>query len=228
MHTHTLTPTRHHSLWQTDTEGAFSTERLGEMADALEAHLLATAGTREVTRESVLAGTHVLRPTGYVGLLAAVRALPQFLERLPRVRFVAIDSVAFPFEHSLADMALRTRLLCSLNQALVAVARSRNVAIALTNAVTTRIDTTLSSAHLVPALGESFGHNCAFRVRLFWANNVRYATLDKSHLPPPPPLSASTPSPTPSPLSSSSTVGVGGSRVVPFTIIAEGVRAVGV
>ena len=53
---------------------------------------------------------------------------------------VIIDSIAFPFRQNVYDVAARSRLLCTLAQTLNQVAFEFNVAIVVTNHVTTRFD----------------------------------------------------------------------------------------
>ncbi|KFM58682.1 DNA repair protein RAD51-like protein, partial [Stegodyphus mimosarum] len=64
-------------------------------------------------------------------------------------------------------------------QTLVKVANQHKVAVVLTNQMTTKIDGDESS-HLVPALGESWGHACAIRLILSWTDKKRMAYLLKS------------------------------------------------
>jgi hypothetical protein len=103
---------------------------------------------------------------------------------------VVIDSIAFAFQHGVANMAQRTRLLTWATQTLARIAHEREIAIVVTNQATSRIEHHPSSnggsggfvdvVHIAPALGESFGHNSAVRIRLFWNGHTRCALVEKS------------------------------------------------
>ncbi|CAH2222643.1 DNA repair RAD51 homolog 3 isoform X1 [Pelobates cultripes] len=94
------------------------------------------------------------------------------------IKLIVVDSIAFPFRHDFEDLSLRTRLLNTLAQQMISMAKQHNVAVVLTNQMTTRIGPTESM--LVPALGESWGHATGTRLTLNWENKQRFATLNKS------------------------------------------------
>lgn len=119
-----------------------------------------------------------MRCHDYVELLAELHLLPDFLSAHPRVRLLVIDSVASPFRPLFDDFSLRTRLLNGLSQQLIALATGHDIAVVLTNQLTTRVKGTQS--HLVPALGETWGHTPTVRLLLKWAGSRRLATILKS------------------------------------------------
>jgi len=94
------------------------------------------------------------------------------------VRLLVIDSVAFHFRRDFEDMALRSRLLSILAQTLIDLAERFDLAVVLTNQVTTKFKA--NTSQLVPALGESWAHACTNRVMLRWDGDVRVASLLKS------------------------------------------------
>jgi RAD51-like protein 2 len=121
--------------------------------------------------------------------------LPRFLEKHPAVRVVVLDSVTFHFRYAESEMASavgsRTRLLQSFAQTLHRVAATYNVAVVVTNQMTTRLGpadggegaTDGGGSRLVPALGESWAHVCTNRVILRWEDGgaaARVAQLVKS------------------------------------------------
>lgn len=114
----------------------------------------------------------------YVELLAELHLLPDFLSDHPRVRLLVIDSVAFPFRQHFDDLSQRTRLLNGLAQQLIAMATSHNIAVVMTNQMTTRLRG--GQSQLVPALGESWGHAPTIRLLLHWAGPQRLAAIFKS------------------------------------------------
>lgn len=114
----------------------------------------------------------------YVELLAELHLMPGFLSDRPGVRLLVIDSVASPFRPLFDELSQRTRLLSGLAQQLVSMATSRDVAVVITNQMTTRVQGTRSE--VVPALGDGWGHAAAIRLLLQWAGSQRLATVVKS------------------------------------------------
>lgn len=114
----------------------------------------------------------------YVELLAEVHLLPGFLSDHPRVRLLVIDNVASPFRQLFDELSQRTRLLSSLAQHLISMATSHEIAVVITNQMTTRLQA--SQSQLVPALGESWGHAPTIRLLLHWAGSRRLAAIFKS------------------------------------------------
>lgn len=114
----------------------------------------------------------------YVELLAELHLLSHFLSNHPRVRLLVIDSVACPFRKHFDELSQRTRLLNGLAQQLIAMATSHEIAIVITNQMTTRLHG--SQSQLVPALGECWGHAPTTRLLLQWAGSHRVAAIFKS------------------------------------------------
>lgn len=119
-----------------------------------------------------------MRCHDYVELLAELHLLPGFLSDHPRVRLLVIDGVAAPFRPLFDELSQRTRLLSGLSQQLVSMATSRDVAVVITNQMTTRVQG--AHSQLVPALGDSWGHAAAVRLLLQWEGPQRLATIVKS------------------------------------------------
>ncbi|XP_072446098.1 DNA repair protein RAD51 homolog 3 [Chiloscyllium punctatum] len=171
-----------------DTEGSFIVDRAMDIAAAAvhHCHLIAESNQDEVQREAaqafsvsgILSRIYYFRCHDYVELLAQAHLLADFLVAHPKVCIVVIDSIAFPFRHNLDDLSLRTRLLNGLAQQLISMANEHNVAVVLTNQMTTRFGQVQSS--LVPALGESWGHAATIRLILRWEGKLRFASLYKS------------------------------------------------
>ncbi len=114
----------------------------------------------------------------YVELLAELHLLPDFLSNHPRVRLLVIDSVAFPFRQHFDELSQRTRLLNSLAQQLIAMATNHDIAVVMTNQMTTRLRG--GQSQLVPALGELWGHSPTIRLLLHWVGSQRLAAIFKS------------------------------------------------
>ncbi|XP_054458776.1 DNA repair protein RAD51 homolog 3 [Anoplopoma fimbria] len=168
-----------------DTEGSFLLQRVVDIAAATVQHcsLLVEDDEQRLamttfTVETILSNTFLVRCHDYVELLAEIHLLPEFLSDHPRVRLLVIDSVAFPFRQHFEELSQRTRLLNGLAQQLIAMATSHNIAVLVTNQMTTRLRG--GQSQLVPALGESWGHAPTIRLLLHWAGSRRLAAIFKS------------------------------------------------
>lgn len=119
-----------------------------------------------------------MRCHDHVELLAELHLLPDFLSAHPRVRLLVIDSVASPFRQLFDEFSQRTRLLNGLAQQLITLATSHEIAVVLTNQMTTRVKG--AQSQLVPALGENWGHASTIRLLLQWVGSQRLAAVLKS------------------------------------------------
>ncbi|XP_035636060.1 DNA repair protein RAD51 homolog 3 isoform X1 [Oncorhynchus keta] len=168
-----------------DTEGSFLVQRAVDLAQAAVEHcgLLAEDSEQQealkgFTVETILSNLFLVRCHDYVELLAETYLLADFLAQHPGVRLVVIDSIAFSFRHDFEDLSQRTRLLNGLAQRLIQMATNHNVAVILTNQMTTKVWS--GQSKLVPALGESWGHAATQRLILHWEGTHRLASLYKS------------------------------------------------
>eukprot|EP00079_Xenopus_tropicalis_P033319 XP_017947090.1 PREDICTED: DNA repair protein RAD51 homolog 3 isoform X2 [Xenopus tropicalis] len=171
-----------------DTECSFRLERLMDIANACVQHCnLIAQGHQDkdhikamqtFTLNEILSQIYYFSCHDYIELLAQINLLPDFLSSHPKVKLVVIDSIAFPFRHSFEDLSLRTRLLNGFGQQLISLAHNFNLAVVLTNQMTTKIGP--SDSKLVPALGESWGHASTIRLVLHWKSKQRFVTLCKS------------------------------------------------
>ncbi|KAM9785578.1 DNA repair protein RAD51 homolog 3 [Neosynchiropus ocellatus] len=168
-----------------DTEGSFTIQRLKDLAAAAVRHcsLLVEDAEQDAamatfTVEHILANVFFVRCHDYVELIAESHLLPEFLSQHPRVRLLVIDSVAFPFRQHFDDLSQRYRLLNGLARRLLAMAVRHNIAVVLTNQMTTRVQQ--GQSQLVPALGEIWGHAPTMRLVLKWEGSQRVARVFKS------------------------------------------------
>ncbi|XP_070767151.1 DNA repair protein RAD51 homolog 3 [Enoplosus armatus] len=168
-----------------DTEGSFLLQRVVDIASATVRHcsLLVEDDEQRVTMttftvETILSNMFLVRCHDYMELLAEVHLLPDFLSDHSRVRLLVIDSLAFPFRQYFDELSQRTRLLNSLGQQLIAMATSHDIAVVMTNQMTTRLRG--GQSQLVPALGESWGHAPTTRLLLHWEGPRRLAAIFKS------------------------------------------------
>ncbi|KAF7645703.1 hypothetical protein LDENG_00199490 [Lucifuga dentata] len=168
-----------------DTEGSFVVQRFVDLAAAAVRHcsLLAEddeqrAAMTTFTVETILSNLFVVRCHDYVELLAEVYLLPDFLSQHPKVRLLVIDSIASPFRQLFDELSQRTRLLNGLAQQLISMATIHNIAVVITNQMTTKLWN--GQSQLVPALGEKWGHAATQRLLLHWAGGRRLASILKS------------------------------------------------
>ncbi|XP_021935813.1 DNA repair protein RAD51 homolog 3-like isoform X2 [Zootermopsis nevadensis] len=168
-----------------DTSSGFTPARLKEMAEACVDHCQLVAFHQDqedmgqqienFTVDAVMQGVYYVATHDYVELLAAIYSINDFLHQKRQVRLVAVDSLAFPFRNGILNSLLRTRLLCDVMQELRMVAVKHNVAVLVTNQLTTKIGP--GNSHLVPALGDSFGHYSNQRLMLGNLQRGRYAAV---------------------------------------------------
>ncbi|CAG8533950.1 14302_t:CDS:10 [Ambispora leptoticha] len=172
-----------------DTEGSFIAQRAQEIATATVQSLSEKSPNSTeplIDVETILSRIHYFRIHDYIELLAVVKILDDYLKEHSNVKLVVIDSIAFHFRQNFSDMALRTRLLNGLAQDLTKLADSFDLAVVvILNQMTTKFGvnsgTILTDKPvLVPALGESWSHQCNNRVILYWRDDIRYAHLVKS------------------------------------------------
>ncbi|XP_015773300.1 PREDICTED: DNA repair protein RAD51 homolog 3-like isoform X2 [Acropora digitifera] len=172
-----------------DTEGSFIVERVVDIAGAAVKHMehvahsseidetersLQTEAMRNFQVENILSKIYVFRCHDYMQLIALSHVLPDFLLEHSKVKLIVVDSIAFQFRHDFDDLALRTRLLNGLAQSFIKMACENQLAVVLMNQMTTRVKTSqLGQSHLIPALGESWGHASTIRIVLFWEENQR-------------------------------------------------------
>ncbi|XP_014676389.1 PREDICTED: DNA repair protein RAD51 homolog 3-like [Priapulus caudatus] len=171
-----------------DTEGSFYPRRVAQMAEAAVAHCRHIAetddapGQREAmqgfTVEAIMSRIHYKRCSDHDELTAAVRVLPAFLRTHPTVKLIVIDSIAYHFRYDFDDFALRNQLLGRIAQTLLRLATERDLAVVLTNQMTTKFSDD-GQSFSVPALGDAWSHASTVRVILSSAGTVRRAALYK-------------------------------------------------
>ncbi|XP_070825175.1 DNA repair protein RAD51 homolog 3 [Chaetodon trifascialis] len=168
-----------------DTEGSFLLQRVIDIAAATVRHcsLLVEDDEQRVamenfTVETILSNIFLVRCHDYAELLAELHLLPNFLSEHPKARLLVIDSVAFPFRRHFDELSQRTRLLNDLARQLISMATCYEIAVVITNQMTTRLRA--GQSQLVPALGDSWGHAPTIRLLLYWVGPRRLAAIFKS------------------------------------------------
>ncbi|RIA97301.1 RAD51-like protein c-like protein [Glomus cerebriforme] len=169
-----------------DTEGSFIAQRAAEISKATVTKVNESTGRDPLMNfETVMSKIYVSKVHNCDELIALIKILDEFLQEHPRVKLLVIDSIAFHFRQQFDNMALRTRLLNGLAQDLNKFAQSYELAVVIFNQMTTKFKISgrynlKDQAALVPALGESWSHQCTNRVVLYWRNEIRCAQLVKS------------------------------------------------
>lgn len=164
-----------------DTEGSFIIQRLAQMANSvIKKCRKKEVDLNDFTIEKILKSIYYYPCKSYTEVIARINLLHEFLEKHKEVRLIIVDSITFHFRYGFeGSYALRTRLLNGIMQVLVKVAHDYKLAVVLTNQMTTKIDPN-GGSHLIPALGESWGHACTVRLILSWTEGKRQAYLLKS------------------------------------------------
>ena len=181
-----------------DTEGSFLAERAWSMAEALYNHvhgrkLQHRRGSKQelpndFTTEEILDSIDVFRVHDETALLATLYSLQHHILSSPSsqnsnlldpksslpVKLIVIDSIAFHFRAVIPDNSSyyvqRTKTLTSLAAYLGDLAHRHDLAVVVTNHMTTKIgnngDSSNHAVSVVPALGESWAHATATRLLL--------------------------------------------------------------
>ncbi|OZJ03309.1 hypothetical protein BZG36_02280 [Bifiguratus adelaidae] len=152
-----------------DTEGSFMAARLRDMLPTVS-----DLSTQD--DNSPLDNLYYYRVCNHLELLALVKSLDQQLEDHNNVRLVVIDSIAFLMRMNLEDAGLRARLLTTIGQTLLRLARAHRLTVLLLN----HINSKMASDDFLPALGDSWGHIVPNRLLLYEDKGRRYARLYKS------------------------------------------------
>jgi RAD51-like protein 2 len=160
-----------------DTEGSFIPRRMQQIAQGFMDRTQSDQDWQHILNQIDYLRVHTLPE-----LLAAIHVVDQALQTEP-IQLVIIDSIAFHFR-SITNFQERTRILNTLAQTFRKWASQHQIAVVLTNQMTTKIGDTrfssMSRTMMVPALGESWGHACTHRLILLWRNERRSAWLCKS------------------------------------------------
>ncbi|XP_026332050.1 DNA repair protein RAD51 homolog 3 [Hyposmocoma kahamanoa] len=115
---------------------------------------------------------HYVNAFGLTKFCAFLHRLPRFIVQHPRIKLIVIDSIAFPFKDGM-DTRQRTGLLFRLMAELQQIAVEKQIAVVLTNEMSTRLG--LSSGSVVGSLGDAWAHRSNKRLLLCHTNGQRTA-----------------------------------------------------
>ncbi|KAJ3326021.1 DNA repair protein rad51c [Boothiomyces sp. JEL0866] len=153
-----------------DTEGSFMASRFSQIA---------SASIPDADLETIMTNVTIAKIFSMQELLASINLLQECLEYDESLKLIVIDSIAFHFRSFVSDLIERTRILNTIAGKLRQLATEYNVAIVITNQMTTKIMED-GRSRLVPSLGESWAHACTERLLLLWYQECRNAWLCKS------------------------------------------------
>lgn len=160
-----------------DCEGSFVSSRMLEIAQAT------SQNSENLTPHSILESITLIRPESQSSFTELItNNLEETVKQSQgAIKLIVIDSIAFYFRSFTGDYAERTRILSLLAQKLRRIAQIYQVAVVVTNQMTTKVKMGSGGGSLmVPAMGESWGHCCTHRIILLWHNKQRCAWLCKS------------------------------------------------
>uniref|UniRef100_A0A1A9WRY7 DNA repair protein RAD51 homolog 3 n=1 Tax=Glossina brevipalpis TaxID=37001 RepID=A0A1A9WRY7_9MUSC len=157
-----------------DTNKGFSPFRLGEIAQAMERYF------PQFNAEKLLKNISYVDCSDYTELMIAVLNLRNILLEDQELKLIVIDSFSFPLRF-LEDIRLRLRIAYEILTDLQSLALKFNVAIVITNELTTRcVDG--GEWCPTPALGEAHAHKINQRLMLRKEIGTGYhvVSIDKS------------------------------------------------
>jgi RecA/RadA recombinase len=162
-----------------DTEGSLAIDRLVEMAAFLIQHLRMqeTNGNKKrklnvKNLKHILNSIHVIRVHDYKQQISAIRSLYNHIEKEnKKIKLLILDSVACHFRNDFNDISARTRILNQHAQMLNKLASELNIAVVVTNQVTTKIGDN-DKMYFAPALGESWSHAITNRIMIIVQNEA--------------------------------------------------------
>ena len=137
----------------------------------------------KLTMQCILESITLVRPQNQASFIDFIcNDLESTIHQNQTVKLIVIDSIAFFFRSFTGDYGERTRLLSLLAQKLRRLAHIYQIAVVVTNQMTTKLKTGNQGGGslMVPAMGESWGHACTHRIILLWHNKKRSAWLCKS------------------------------------------------
>ncbi|KAJ2954761.1 hypothetical protein O0L34_g3064 [Tuta absoluta] len=127
-----------------------------------------------IREEESLKKIHYVNAFGLDKFCALLHSLPRFIEEHSNVKLIVIDSIPFPFKEGISPRK-RTGLLFRLTAELERLATEKQIAIILTNEMSTRVG--LAGGSVVGALGDAWAHRCTTRVLLTDGDGAARAAL---------------------------------------------------
>lgn len=172
-----------------DVEGTFFPQRMAQITNATVQHCHNVADVSEsqqcieamkdFTTENVMSRIYLFSCKNCVQLLAATHQMRDFLKSHPKVKLLVVDSVAQCVRGE-EDMRSRSKFLTTLGRIFQNIVVEFDVAVVLTNQVTTKINDREGTSYNIPALGMRWGHLSSVKLMLHKSNQSRYVHQYKS------------------------------------------------
>lgn len=165
-----------------DTNTNFTLQRFKEILYASLEKCQRILGTPiSIYEEEVLKKLHYVKAIGLEKFCSFMYQLENLIFEKPNIKLIVIDSIAFPFKTEI-ELKQRTGLLFRMMADLQKLAVNKQIAVVLTNEMTTRIG--LSTGSVVGSLGDAWAHRCNKRLLLTAPKpleNIRLALMLKSN-----------------------------------------------
>lgn len=171
-----------------DVEGTFFPQRLEQIAKASveHCHLIASSSGKndfitsvnKYTLDKVMSNIYLFHCRDSIQLLSATHMMKEFLESHKHVKLLVVDSVAQCVRGD-EDMRARKRFLVTLGRMFQDLVALFDIAIVLTNQVSTRIRGCGQSCN-IPALGNGWSHVASVKLILHREGSTRYVEQYKS------------------------------------------------
>ncbi|KAM3961141.1 DNA repair protein RAD51 homolog 3 [Aphomia sociella] len=152
-----------------DTNTNFTPHRFKDIVTAcLKKCQMLLDNSIEINEEDTMKKLHYVNAFGIEMFCSFMYTLRRFIEEHPNIRLIVIDSIAFPYKEGISA-GQRTGLLFRQMADLQRLAVEKQIAVVLTNEMSTRVG--LSTGSVVGSLGDAWAHRCNKRVLLSVDNN---------------------------------------------------------
>ncbi|XP_075228232.1 DNA repair protein RAD51 homolog 3-like isoform X3 [Lycorma delicatula] len=164
-----------------DTDQSFSPDRLKDIAEscynlfisASELHGSLEMNLSSLSVTKLLENVHYISIEDNIQLLSIIKLIDDFIKSNNKVKLVIIDCLTFPFLNQfILSTLVRTQQLCRIVRELQSIATEHNIAVVITNHLTTKI---VHEAKLAPALGENYAHIISKRIILGNLQNSNFS-----------------------------------------------------
>ncbi|XP_047034308.1 DNA repair protein RAD51 homolog 3 isoform X1 [Helicoverpa zea] len=147
-----------------DTNTHFTLSRFREILSATLLKCQSILGKPlQMTEDEALRKLHYVDAFGLEKFCTFMYRLPKFIAEHPKVKLIAIDSIAYPFKDGISTKQ-RTGLLFRQMAELQKIAIEHQIAVVLSNEMSTRVG--LSGGGIVGSLGDAWAHRCNVRLLL--------------------------------------------------------------
>nr|XP_039260907.1 DNA repair protein RAD51 homolog 3-like [Styela clava] len=172
-----------------DVEGTFFPQRVAQITNATVQHCHQIAdlsgspecieSMKDFTTDKVMSRIFLFSCRNCVQLLAATHQMKEFLKSHQKVKLLVVDSVAQCVRGE-EDMRSRSKFLMTLGRIFLDIAMEFDIAVVLTNQVSTKINDKQGTSYNIPALGIRWSHLASVKLMLNKRNQSRFLHQYKS------------------------------------------------